>query len=49
MEVIIRPEDRIANRDPQLDKAIEWLMNKIKTEPKELPSTPAWPVKTIGK
>lgn len=43
IEVQITPNDRIAGRDPQLDKAIEVLLGKLEDDPKELPSPPPWP------
>jgi tricorn protease len=43
IEVVITPEDRLAGRDPQLDKAIEVLMTKLKDDPMELPEPPPWP------
>jgi tricorn protease len=45
LEVEITPADRVAGRDPQLDKAIEALLAKLKDDPKELPRPPAWPVR----
>ena len=45
IEVIIRPEDRMAGRDPQLDRAIAELKQKLEEDPKELPATPPWPVR----
>ena len=41
--VDITPSDRIAGRDPQLDKAIEVLLGKLEDDPKELPSPPPLP------
>ena len=43
IEVVIRPEDRIAGRDPQLAKAVEVLLDKLRKDPKELPPPPPWP------
>ena len=43
IEVVIRPEDRIAGRDPQLGKAIEVLLDKLRQDPMELPPAPPWP------
>jgi tricorn protease len=45
IEVVITPQDRLAGRDPQLDKAIEILMTKLEEDPKELPEPPPWPVR----
>jgi len=45
IEVIITPEDRMAGRDPQLDRAIAELMKKLEEDPKELPAVPDWPVR----
>jgi tricorn protease len=46
IKVDLAPADRLANRDPQLDKAIEVLMQKLKDDPRELPGAPPWPVRT---
>jgi tricorn protease len=43
--VVITPQDRLAGRDPQLDKAIEVLMTKLEEDPRELPEPPPWPVR----
>ncbi|MCH8210946.1 MAG: PD40 domain-containing protein [Planctomycetes bacterium] len=43
IEVKITPNDRMAGRDPQLDKAIEVLLGKLEDDPKVLPSPPPWP------
>ncbi len=43
IEVVIRPEDRVAGRDPQLAKAVEVLLDKLREDPKELPPAPPWP------
>jgi tricorn protease len=45
IEVDITPADRVAGRDPQLDRGIEYLMEKIRTEPRKVPDVPAWPVR----
>ncbi len=45
IEVIISPADRIAGRDPQLDRAISELQKKLEEDPKELPGVPPWPVR----
>jgi tricorn protease len=45
IEVHITPEDRIAGRDPQLQKAVDWLLGKLKESPMELPPAPPWPVR----
>ena len=45
IEVVIRPEDRVAGRDPQLEKAVEVLLEKLRDDPRELPSAPPWPVR----
>ncbi len=37
------PEQEIAGRDPQLEKTVEVLLQKIKEEPVELPSAPPFP------
>jgi tricorn protease len=43
VEVPLTPADRALNRDPQLDRAIEMLLEKLRKEPKELPKHPAYP------
>ncbi len=48
IEIDITPEDRIANRDPQLDKAIEVLLQKLKDQPMDSPKPPPWPVRVGG-
>jgi tricorn protease len=45
IELDLTPADRAAGRDPQLDKAIEVLLQKLKDEPRELPKPPPWPVR----
>jgi tricorn protease len=45
IEVMITPQDRLAGRDPQLDKAIEVLMEKLEKDPRDLPEPPPWPVR----
>jgi tricorn protease len=37
------PEDEIAGRDPQLEKAVEVLLQKIKDEPVNVPTSPTFP------
>ncbi len=37
------PEEEIAGRDPQLEKAVEVLLQKIKDEPVKVPTAPAFP------
>ena len=48
IEVDLTPQDRVAGRDPQLDKAIEVLMQKLQDEPMDLPPPPPWPVRAPG-
>ncbi len=43
IEVDITPNDRIAGRDPQLDKAIEVLLGKLEDDPKAWPTPPPFP------
>jgi tricorn protease len=45
LEVDITPADRVAGRDPQLDRGIVYLMVKIMAEPRQVPEVPAWPVR----
>ena len=45
IEVDITPADRVAGRDPQLDKAIEVLLQMLEEDPKEFPPLPDWPDK----
>ncbi|MHC4427462.1 MAG: S41 family peptidase, partial [Planctomycetota bacterium] len=44
IHVVITPRDRLAGRDPQLDKAVEVLKARLREDPKELPPPPPWPV-----
>ena len=37
------PEDEIAGRDPQLEKAVEVLLQKIKDEPVQVPTSGEFP------
>lgn len=48
IEVDNDPESVIEGRDPQLQKGIEVIMEKIRENPKEIPERPAPPVKTPG-
>ncbi|MDY7107686.1 MAG: S41 family peptidase [Planctomycetota bacterium] len=48
IQVDITPSDRIAERDPQLDRAIEYLKRKLVEDPKELPEAPPYPVRAPG-
>ncbi len=43
IEVDTTPADRAAARDPQLDRAIEWVQEQIRNNPKTLPEMPPWP------
>ncbi len=43
IEVVIRPEDRVAGKDPQLAKAVEVLLDKLRKDPREMPPAPPWP------
>ncbi len=45
IEVDNLPDQVILGRDPQLEKAIEIIMKKLKEEPKELPQRPPYPVR----
>jgi tricorn protease len=45
IEVDDRPDLVIKGEDPQLEKAIEVIMEKIKEAPKELPQKPPYPIK----
>jgi tricorn protease len=45
IEVVITPSDRLAGRDPQLDKAIEVLNARLAEDPRTLPEAPPWPEK----
>jgi tricorn protease len=40
-----RPDLVAAGKDPQLEKAIEHVMGKIRTEPVKLPPRPPFPIK----
>ena len=39
------PADRLAGRDPQLEKAIELVVAKLAEDPMEPPAPPPWPQK----
>ncbi len=45
IEVDNRPDLVIKGRDPQLEKAVEVVLKKMKEEPKELPEKPSYPIK----
>jgi tricorn protease len=45
IEVQITPADRVEGKDPQLDRAIGYLLEKLEKEPMELPKRPDWPVR----
>ncbi len=45
IEVENRPDLVVAGKDPQLEKAIEVVMEKIEKEPKKFPSRPPYPVR----
>jgi tricorn protease len=45
IEVDNRPDLVIKGHDPQLEKAIEVVLQKMKEEPKELPERPPFPIK----
>jgi tricorn protease len=40
-----RPDLVIKGEDPQLDRAIQEVMKKLKEEPKTLPGRPKYPIK----
>jgi tricorn protease len=46
IEVTNDPKAILAGRDPQLERAVEEVLRKIREEPRELPERPADPVKT---
>jgi tricorn protease len=48
IEVDNDPGDLLRGKDAQLDKAIEYLLDKVAKEPRRLPARPAPPVKTGG-
>lgn len=43
IEVGLSPADRVAGRDPQLDRTIEYLIKQLEAEPKGDAPTPAFP------
>jgi tricorn protease len=43
IEVPITPADRLADRDPQLERAIGWLLQQLEQDPMELPAAPPYP------
>lgn len=46
IEVEIRPEDELAGRDPQLDRAVEELLKELNDNPGKLPTPPELPTKS---
>jgi tricorn protease len=46
IEVEIRPEDELAGRDPQIDRAIEELLKELEKTPGKLPDAPALPTRS---
>jgi tricorn protease len=46
IEIDNTPADRSAGKDPQLDRAVEYLLRKLEESPIEQPPLPAWPVRT---
>lgn len=48
-DVEILPQDYVANRDPQLDKAIEILLETLQKNPVELPQLPQSPSRALPK
>ncbi len=46
IEIDLTPADRLAGRDPQLDRAIAYLLKQLEEQPIETPPTPAWPVRS---
>jgi tricorn protease len=45
VEVAITPGDRASGRDPQLQRAVELLLQELAVDPKQLPPLPAYPVR----
>ena len=45
IEIDLTPGDIAAGRDPQLDRAIDYLLQKLKEQPMDLPKPPPWPVR----
>ncbi|MCA9290562.1 MAG: PD40 domain-containing protein [Phycisphaerales bacterium] len=45
IEVDITPADRIAGRDPQLDRAVAFLREQLAADPRTRPQPPAYPVR----
>ncbi|MSR41626.1 MAG: hypothetical protein EXS10_06965 [Phycisphaerales bacterium] len=41
--VEVTPEDRLAKRDPQLDRAVQELLDSLEKNPHKTPATPPWP------
>ncbi|MCP3906373.1 MAG: hypothetical protein GY715_22360 [Planctomycetes bacterium] len=41
--VEITPADRMAGRDPQLDRAIQYVSEQVQADPKDLPEPPPYP------
>ena len=47
IEVEQTPADVIAGRDPQLEKAIQVVMDELKKNPPTMPTRPPYPDKTL--
>ncbi len=45
MEVEYSPADVIAGRDPQLERAIEWILAELERNPQQKPARPAFPIR----
>jgi tricorn protease len=45
VEVQNMPADALAGKDPQLDAAVQYLMERVRQEPKEIPAAPPYPNK----
>ncbi|MHC4948086.1 MAG: S41 family peptidase, partial [Planctomycetota bacterium] len=45
IEVPLTPADRTAGRDPQLDRAVQWLLRRLEEKPMETPAPPPYPVR----
>jgi tricorn protease len=43
IEIDITPADRLAGRDPQLEKGVSYLLERLRTNPRPAPSRPPYP------
>jgi tricorn protease len=49
IEVENKPSDMVAGRDPQLERAIQYCLEQLKTNPPKKPERPKYKVQTVAK